>query len=514
MRYCILVPMSNARNILSNTFIQIGGKIMMALVSVFIVKMITKFLSVEGYGQYVSVYEFLAFFGIMADLGLFTIAVREMAKEEEKKEFILGNILTLRTLLATTAMLLASAAAFLIPQYDGTYIPVGVAIASIAVFFSIIQGTVSSILQVNLKMQYPTLGLVLGKLVTVGYMVYVVYYGFTEPSAQAFYHLLWAGVLGNGLMLLVTIFFASKYATIRFRFDFEYWKATLWRTLPYGLALVLNMVYFRIDSIMLLFLKNTTEVGLYGVPMRILDILSIIPVYFMNSVLPILTRQLKENVGKAKETVQHAFDFLMVLAMPIVVGAQVLAYPLIFVISSPEFLSRLDEGFYGSDIALKILVFAMLFSFISSAFTFTLIAIGNQSKLLYISAVGAVFNIVANFLVIPTWGFRGAAFTSVLSEIIVVTLAYLMLRRHFPVRLRFGGSLKVVLSAVVMGVAVWALRDPTYALMQNFNVLALTPIGGIVYGIMLWVTGVISKERLQILRRKPPMVPPVEPATP
>lgn len=491
----------SARRILSNTLIQVSGKILTALISIVIVKLITNFLSLDGYGQYVSVYEFLAFFGIVADFGLFTIAVREMAKDERREAFILGNILTLRTLLALGMMVLASAAVFIIPQYSGTYIPVGVAIASIAVFFSILQGTISSVLQAHLKMQYPTLALVVGKVATVAYMLYVVFYGFTEPSAEAFYQLLWAGVVGNGFMLVLTWFFARRYAPIEFLFDFDYWKQTLWKAFPYGVALILNMIYFRIGSIMLLLLKNPAEVGLYGVPMKVLDILAVIPIYFMNSVLPMLTRQLKEGAARAQSTVQHAFDFLFALGAPIVVGAQVLAYPLIFVVSSEEFLSRLSEEFYGSDIALRILVFTLFFAFLSAVFTFTLIAIGHQGKLLYVSLVGALFNVGFNFYAIPTWGFRGAAFTSALSELLIVVLAFFMLRWHFPVRLSLKTAGRAAISALGMGMVLWFLKDPFYGVMENFNLLVLLPIGGIVYGTLLWATGVINKERLALLRK-------------
>ena len=492
--------MSVARKILSNTAIQVSGKIFAALISVFIVKLITNFLGVEGYGEYVSIYEFLAFFGILADLGLFTIAVREMSKEEDRIDFIMGNVLSMRILVATFAMLLSVGVAFMIPQYSGTVIPVGVAVASLSVFFSILNGTISSALQVHLKMQYPTLGLALGKILSFSYMLWVVYYGFTNPSAEAFYQLLWAGVIGNAMMCGVTWFFARRYASLVPRFNFGYWKETLWKALPYGLALILNQVYFRIDSILLLLMKDASEVGIYGVPMRVLDILSIIPVYFMNSVLPTLTRRLKESAERAQEVIQHAFDFLVAMVVPIVVGAQVLAYPLIFIISSPEFLSRVGDGFYGSDIALRILVFAMLFAFVSAVFTFTIIAIGYQGRLLWISAAGALFNIISNIIVIPEWGFRGAAATSVLSEFLIVVLAAWMLGRHFKYRLKMGATFKVILSAGVMGGVLWLLNDPFYNWLENFHFFILMPLGVLIYAGMLWATGVVNKERLQIIK--------------
>jgi len=492
--------MSTARRILSNTFVQIAGKGVTAILSILIVKIITNFLGLETYGFYISVYEFLAFFGIVADFGLFTIAVREITHDLDRKDFIFGNILSLRALLASILMILAVVAVSLIPKYQGTYIPFGVAIASIAVFFSILNGTISSVLQVNLKMQYPAIGLILGKIVTVAYMVYVVFYAYTQPSAEAFFQLLWAGVFGNGVMLFFTWFFARRYAKIRFLFNWDYWKVTLWKALPYGAALVLNMVYFRIDSILLFLLRDATEVGIFGTPMRILDILLTIPVYFMSSVLPTLTLQAKHAPEKINSTIQHSFDFLVAVAAPIVAGVLALSYSLIFAVSSPEFLSRLDEGFYGADIALQILIVAMFFAFIGSAFTFTLIALGKQGKLLYISSIVAALNIAANLLLIPHWGFRGAAVVSVFSEILIVILAIVMLRRHLSYCLKFMSALKIIASATLMGLLVWVLRDPLYSVVQNFSLLILIPCGGIFYAGMLWITGVVDQEKWRLIK--------------
>ena len=177
-----------------------AGRAVMAASSVVILKIITGFLSVEEYGMYSSIYEFLAFFGIAADLGLFTIAVREMSKEERERSFVMSNIFGMRMALAVSMMALAVITVFLIPNFTGTYIPVGVAIASMAVFLAIMHGTVSRVLQVELKMQYATLGLVLGKLLSLAWMVAVIFWFYAgDPSAEAFYMLIVAGTVGISL---------------------------------------------------------------------------------------------------------------------------------------------------------------------------------------------------------------------------------------------------------------------------------------------------------------------------
>jgi len=489
--------MSTAKKILGNTAVQVAGRAVMAAASVVILKAISGFLSVEGYGMYTGVWEFLAFFGIAADLGLFTIAVREMGKGERDRNFVVGNILGMRMALATVMMALAVIAVFLLPQYTDSFIPGGVAIASMAVFLSIMHGTVSSVLQVELKMQYATFGLVGGKLIGLAWMLAVIFYFYVgDPSAQAFYQLIMAGVVGNLFAFLFTFRYALKYARIRPSFDKIYWKEIMFTSVPYGLALILNMIYFRIDSIMILFMRGPEELGFYGPPMRILEILSVIPVYFMNSVLPVLSKAVKDGSAKVGRILKLSFDFLFMIGMPIVAGIFILAYPIIFLITQPEFLSRLDEGVYGSDIALQILVFAMFFAFLNSLFTYSLVSVNKQSHLLWINGSAAILNVVGNFILIPMFGFRGAAFASVGTEAYILLIAWLVARRYLKYSLDFVTFFKTLLATGVMGVAVYYLREPTYELwgLQNLNVLLLSVIGAVVYGVMLLLLKAIPEE--------------------
>ncbi len=443
----------------------------MALLSIVIVKLITNYLGVEGYGKYAAIYEFLAFFGIATDLGLFTIAVREMAKEEsnEKREYILANIISLRMILCVVVMAVAIAIAYAIPQYRGIHF--GIIIASIAVFLSIIQSALSSLLQFNLKMQWAALAQVLGKAAALGYMVYTVFYGFTNNVGEGFYHLIWAGVVGNGVLVLVTYFAACKYGRIRLGGDFKYMRRMFFKSLPYGLALVLNMIYFRIGSIM-----------------------------FMNSVLPVLTRHVKEATGRVSEILRYSFDFLFISAVPMVIGTYILAYPIIFAISSEQFLSRVSEGFYGSDIALKILMIAMGVAFVNSLFVYSLIATSHQNKLLWINGSCAVLNVCMNLFMVPHFGARGAAITAVVTEILLLILAFSVARKYLRFSFDFGTIWKVLFAGVVMGVAVFSLKDWSYGIMENKNILVLVPVGAVVYGGILWATGGISKEFLKMVR--------------
>jgi O-antigen/teichoic acid export membrane protein len=510
--------MSIARKILENTFIQIIGKVVTAGLSIIVLKIISSYLGAAGYGDYTTVYQFLAFFGIAADFGIYTITVKEMSRNESEIPMILGNVLGLRTVLAIFAMAVAAIAAFLIPSYSGTVIPIGVLIATLATIFTLLSGTVSSVLQVHLKMQYATIGLIVGKIVSVIYMAIVAYILFTGDLVNGFYHLLWAGVLGNFVMFAMTSYYVRRYTKITYRFDFGFWKKIFLTSLPYGVALVLNTLYFRIDVILLtILLPHTitlangsvqcqalmcgdTEVGLLGVAMRFLEALVIIPVYFMSSVLPIMTRFIEEQSQRINELMQYSFDFLTATGLPILVGSFVMSVPIIQFISDPEFLSG-NVYKYGADYAIKILMFAMMFSFINSLFGFTLVVLNKQVKLMLINAGCVVLNLIGNFAVIPYWGFRGSAIVSVFSEFFILMLTAVVVKKALNLKLSFVTFFKILLSSLIMGgivlLGINFMQDSWYI----WKIAILIPLGGVVYIAMILATRAVTPEMWKLLKK-------------
>jgi O-antigen/teichoic acid export membrane protein len=509
--------MSTARKILMNTLSQIVGKAIIGVFGIVTVKLLTTYLGKSGYGFYKSVYDFMAFFAIVADMGLYTIGVREMSKDSKKEGMVLGNIMTIRTITIVAIGFVAMFASFFVDEFKGTIAPLAVGVTAMATVFSILTGTISSVLQVHLKMEYNSLASVVGKIVSVGYLVLVAFILYPHVGCLAdvankctindgaFYNLFFAGVAGNLAMFAVTWYYTNRIVKVTYRFDIAFWKEVIWKALPYGLALVLNTIYFRIGSILLLVLKGKEFVGVYGVPLTMLEAAGIVPLYFMNSILPVLTRAIHNKDGKHEKIIQFAYDFLIMGSFPIVVGTYVLSYQLINLISTPEFLSDMSKNFYGSDIVLQILIFALLFSFLNSLFGYILVANNKQEKLLWRNLFGAILTVVICWLTIPIFDVRGAAFANVITEGYIAVASYYLARKYLDFKIRFGTTWKIIVSSLVMGAVIWFLKTPTYNLfhLQNKNLILLVPIGVLVYGGMLVLTKSITPEMIDMVRRKP-----------
>jgi len=525
--------MSLGKKILSNTFWQILGRLTTASIGIITVKLITNYLPINYFGQYTTLYEYISFFAIGADFGIYTIGVREMAKKEKTISEILSTILGIRVVLITIFLSLAILVAQLIPAYQNTLIQSGVWIIALSTSLTLLYGTLSSVLQYKLKMLYSTIALVIGKIVSASYVVYTIFSLYPNDLEKGFHHILLAGVFGNIVLLILIFLFVSRETQIKLKFDWIYTKYLIINALPLGLALILSTIYFRIDVILLGFLRNYHETGIYGVPLKIMEIVGVIPIFFMNSALPSITKAWKESKERFNQLLHRSWEFLLLIATPVLIGGIILAYPLTFIIASPQYLSGYhcsqdiqyvysqeaeaiqkcskiptNELFavesnssvkylQGSDLALKLLLLASFFTFLNAIVSFSLVAMDKQKILLIINFIGVIFNLSTNLIFIPKYGFMGAGMTTIFSEIIIFISGNYFLFKLIKFKIPLTKTFKILLSGLIMAVPVYYLQDISYAYLENANVLFLIPIGAITYFLSLYLLKAIQHDDLK-----------------
>lgn len=70
--------------------------------------------------------------------------------------------------------------------------------------------------------------------------------------------------------------YSQRVEKVGFAFDREYAKHILKSSLPYGLALFLNVVFFKVDVVLISILESrdaaNADIALYGVPMKIVEV--------------------------------------------------------------------------------------------------------------------------------------------------------------------------------------------------------------------------------------------------
>ncbi|MFB0965468.1 MAG: oligosaccharide flippase family protein [Patescibacteria group bacterium] len=168
-----------------NTAAQIAGKISTALISIFLVKILTNYLDLAGYGLYSKIYNYLSIFSVVADLGLYTITVREISDHKdnpEKVRSIAGTVLSIRTGMGLAIIAISLGLAAFLPGYDTFPALVGILIAGVFTLFGLVNSSILSLLQAYLKTEFSFVSTTMGKLTNLLTIIAVV--TFVLPKTQ------------------------------------------------------------------------------------------------------------------------------------------------------------------------------------------------------------------------------------------------------------------------------------------------------------------------------------------
>lgn len=433
------------KKIASNTISQIFSKVWTAIIAIFLISMLTNYLSVEMYWLYSKIYNYIWIFVFLADLWLYAITIREITNDKDNSEKIVWNVMTLRLILWIIILFLATWIAYFIPWYNSELALVSIFIASIFTILQLINSSILALMQANMKIEFSAISLILAKLVNLWIVWLVSYIFYPKELIEAsnyftpFIYIMIAWVIGVFFNTLLNYFYARRLAKISFKFDFNYIKHLFKISLPYGLALFLSVVYFKLDVIVLSILewpvKGDLSIALYSLPMKIIEVLMVIGWFYMTSLLPSLTKWFKEKDEKIlSKLIWISFKVLFSFASLIFVLWVLFRDYLILIIANNDYIDT--SHLYNSSDAFLVVFWVILFYFLSLVFIYSLVASENQNKLLKINIIVTVFNVIGNIILIPKYSFIWAWITTILSQILLFILWYFYTKKlinfHLP----------------------------------------------------------------------------------
>ncbi len=436
--------MSRTAAIAKNTVVQAVGRTIGTVLGLLTLGVMTRYLGAAGYGAFTTVTSFLQFFGILVDFGLSLTTVAMLSEAGADKDRISSNIFTLRVVSAAAFFALAPAVVLLFP-YDGA-IKAGVGIAAASFFFLAVNQVLVSVLQKELRMGRSAAAEVLGRL--------GLFLGawFVAKEDLGLGWMLAALVFGNLLTAFWNWLLVRKLVRLDWRFDLPVWKDIAERSWPIALSITFNLIYLKGDVIILSLTRAQEEVGVYGAAYKILDVLTVIPIMFMGLVLPLLVKARADGSPQDwNRIMQKAFDFMAVLALPLVAGALVVGRDLMTLFAGEEFA---DAG-----PLLVILMIAAAAVFFGSMFGHAVIAVKKQKAMVWGYAADAVLATVLYLALIPRYGATGAAWVTVFAEVFIACATYLMIWKTTRFAPSFRTALRAAVAAFFMAAFVAALPD-------------------------------------------------------
>ena len=178
---------------------------------------------------------------------------------------------------------------------------------------------------------------------------------------------------------------------------------------PLMLNHFLATIFFQIDVILIEVFHGSTMVGLYSVAYKWVMALNIIPAFFTQAMLPIMSRQAHEDRAGLKRNYILSVKLLVSIAFPTAVIFTFMATLLVALLGGAEFLP-------DSAIATQLMIWSIPIGWINSLTQYVLIALDLQRKITTAFIIGVSFNIISNLILIPQYGYRAAALTTIASE--------------------------------------------------------------------------------------------------
>ena len=472
------------RAIALNTAISFGGRIIAAALGLFSLALTTRILGVEGFGLYSTALAWAYIFSFIADLGLYSLMVREVArasKEEEKR--IASHIFTLRLVSLSLFLGIGIMIALFSPWTLGLS-TLAIILASFQYLFLSISQVLMGIFQKYLRLGAPAIADISGRTVIAGALLLLFYAGSTKPPYET---ILFIGALGAGIASLLNIIPSRHLVSFRLVIDITYWKELLVHTFPIALSIILTAFYFKLDTLFIAFFRNQEEVGLYNAAYKILENMIFFPAAFVGILMPQFSQLAIENKERFKSLFQGVFDILLIVTFPITFGVVFESKAIMSAIGGNEFIAASK--------ALEVLAIGIFMIFFGSLFSQGLIALNEQKRLAWIYFFGAAFNIVANFVVVPLWGYVGAAVTTLFTEALVTIFMIRAIERTISLKLHFGRALPVILAVLAMSMVLYITTLPLL-----ISIIA----AAIIYFTILWLSGGMTKEDINFVLQPSP----------
>ncbi len=406
----------------------------MAALSILTVKFVAIGLSKELAGNYNSAYGYLQLFGILADFGLYAVAVREVSKAKDKSN-VLGALVVLRTLILLLSLGAALLLVWFMPQWKGTPLPMSVLIASLVPFFTLLAGILRTVFQINYKMHFVFVAEVTQRIITTTLIGSLLYFGIRgSTDLQDLHMMLYFGGAGAFVLFVISFVYGDRLIAIRPRIDWTLIKQLAKKAAPFGLAYLCLAFYRQFDITMIALLRPDFELqnAYYGFVVRMADMGFLLPTFLLNSTLPILS----ERDGNGEDTsalLGKTFVVILLIGITAFLFAALWSRPLIQLLTTEQYLSTANRA--GSDTALRLVSIPFLLNGVILYAFYVLLNRHVWKKLVAFLFGAAVLSLTLNYLLIPEHGFVGAAYTSIIVHIALAVALFPQALREMPMKI-------------------------------------------------------------------------------
>lgn len=427
----------------SDIALQIVAQVLNLALGIVVFRLVARTLGPTRYGQWSTLLAIIDLVGIVGSLGLENVAVRFATAEPEREDMWIGAVTTLRAALTVPVVLVYLIAVIVISR-DQTMLVTGLIMTLL--YLTSIWSTLRVAFRLRVRNDIFAAFVLANSVLWTGAVIAIAAAGGGMVAlAVAFVTI---SILVQGVLGVL----AFRAVPIRWRGARKLWPRIARLGLVVGIGAALTYAYGRIDQLLVFELSpHASEAGLYAAMYKILETAGFVPVAVMTTLFPIMSGLYPSDPIRLRKLTQLAIDYLTIVSL----GG--LAFTIAAAGAIVDLL--LGPAYHAGTSALPVLMAAFVPICIGFVGGNMVLATGLQRRYIYYAVLGLVVNVVLNVIFIPVYGFQAAAWVTLATELVVVSITLVAVLRKIEMRLSLRKIGLAAVAATAAALVVWGLRD-------------------------------------------------------
>jgi O-antigen/teichoic acid export membrane protein len=453
----------------------LAAKVVARLIALVTVIATLKWLMPAPYGTFTTLINYTAIVSVVLDLGFNVLYVREGARHPADIQRYLRNVMSLRLVMAVGGFVVL-AIALAVAGLSSLLVP-GFLLMVLTSYSTLLRNTLYAVQ----RLAYEAVAVVLESIV----LLALVLLGIKIGAGVTYFVWAYAAQYAFSCAYFAIVLWWQKIAVVGWKLEPQLVREWFFQGLPFALTFVLTILYFKIDQPLVYAIRPHAEAGWYAAAYKPFEALLFIPMTLLSVVFPVLSVYFRERPQELTDAVSRFFKALLVIGWPIAVGLFVLAHPLTTMFLYPQ-----------SEPALRILALALAIGFVNNAFIGALSASDRQLSFTWAAGWSLIANLALNLILIPLFGYIGASWATVLTEVVLGVAGWILTRRHIGQVPVLQLTWRPILAGLVMGAVLFPLRN-----LDGVQVLIPIVVGAAVYAGAALLLRAVTSDEIAFARR-------------
>jgi len=464
-----------SKRVLKNSFALMTARVIDISFALLALAIVARYLGTRDFGRYAFIVAVGSLITPLVDMGLRRIGIREMAKDLDNAAKYLGSALFLRGV-ATVFLVLASIILILLSGSETINLIVLVVLSTIASAYEMV---FTGVLNAFERMEYEIMITASRKLLHLVLLLLVVFMDLKLVGIIMV--MLVSNVIGASFGYLIS---RKKFIVSKLKVSWNRCIALLKEAYPLGIYAFILVLFYRIDIFFLKYYRDIYEIGLYQAGSQFILMGNIIPMALVSSLFPLLSRFADMDKDRFTSVYKKTFLYLMILGLTIVLIILCLAENIVLLVYGRDFLDASS--------AMRILVWALLMVFFNILLSTILTAVNRQVFNAVAAAACLSINILMDIILIPTYGYIGACYATLISFLVLFFMTFYFVER-FVVSINLMNLVWKPFISVMVPIFL-------FTIVKGSTVLFVIPFLTIYFVLLFWFKAISTDDVLHFKR--------------